>query len=109
MGSSARLNQTTTMKTLVLLLPALVALTAAQSSSFSLRDSIPSFLVSGQCPRVDEKSLWAQQAPNHGKYAGRWYEVALSKNVFQLVKSCTKNDLSYDGPGLDSVTSSLER
>ncbi|CAL4061268.1 unnamed protein product, partial [Meganyctiphanes norvegica] len=86
------------MKTLVLLLP-LVALTAAQSSSFSVRNKIPSYLVPGQCPTVDEKSLWAQQVPNHARYAGRWYETARSENVFQLVKKCTKSDISYDGPG----------
>ncbi|CAL4068565.1 unnamed protein product [Meganyctiphanes norvegica] len=86
------------MKTLVLLLP-LVALAAAQSSSFSVRNKLPNFLVPGQCPTVDEKSLWAKQVPNHAKYAGRWYEVARSENAFQLVKSCTKSELSYDGPG----------
>ncbi|CAL4106417.1 unnamed protein product [Meganyctiphanes norvegica] len=86
------------MKTLILLLP-LVVLAAAQSSSFSVRNKLPDFLVPGQCPTVDEKTLWFQQVPNHNRYAGRWYETARSKNDFQLVKQCTKNELSYDGPG----------
>merc|ERR1711872_143893 len=77
----------------VLLLPAVVA---AQGS---IRNNIPDFLVEGQCPKVNEQKLWQEQAPKHAKYAGRWYEVARSKNDFQLVKSCTKSDLSYDGPG----------
>lgn len=89
------------MKCLVLV-PLLVAALAAvvvQSSTISVRDKIPAHLKSGSCPNVNERTLWQEQVPNHPRYAGKWYEVARSDNVYQLVKTCTKNDLSYDGPG----------
>merc|ERR1719430_1005100 len=94
------------MKSLALLLP-LVALTAAQRGS--IRESIPSFLVPGKCPVVDEKALWAEQKPNHSKYAGRWYEVAISKNDFQLVKQCAKSDLTYNNNGFNHITTGLDQ
>merc|ERR1711862_1048553 len=77
----------------------LAALSQVQSSTISIRNQIPDYLEPGQCPKVNEKKLWQEQVPNHSKYAGRWYEVARSENVFQLVETCTKSDLSYDGPG----------
>merc|ERR1712142_74909 len=83
----------------LLLVGVFLASGTAQSSKFSIRNMIPDFLVAGQCPKVDEKALWAQQVPNHPKYAGRWYETFRSDNDFQLVKGCAKSDLTYDGPG----------
>ncbi|ROT83805.1 crustacyanin subunit C [Penaeus vannamei] len=43
-------------------------------------DKIPDFVVPGRCPVVDEKSLFDEQIPNHSKYAGVWYEIALTNN-----------------------------
>ncbi|CAL4065178.1 unnamed protein product, partial [Meganyctiphanes norvegica] len=51
----------------------------------------------------------AEQKPNHSKYAGRWFEVALSKNAFQLVKQCTKSDLTYNNNGFDHITTGLDQ
>merc|ERR1711962_1493062 len=90
-----------TMKSLALLLPALVALVACDTAS--IRGLVPNFLVPGQCPVVNEKALWAEQKPNHPKYDGRWFEVARSRNPFQLVKQCTKSDLTYNGAGFDHI------
>merc|ERR1711962_879888 len=95
------------MKSLVLLLPALVACVASDTAS--IRGIVPDFLVPGQCPVVNEKALWAEQKPNHPKYGGRWFEVARSKNPFQLVKQCTKSDLTYNGAGFDHITSGLDQ
>merc|ERR1712180_271040 len=101
------LSSSITMKSLVLVLPALVACVASDTAS--IRGLVPNFLVSGQCPVVNEKALWAEQKPNHPKYGGRWFEVARSKNPFQLVKQCTKSDLTYNGAGFDHITSGLDQ
>ncbi|XP_047478617.1 crustacyanin-C1 subunit-like [Penaeus chinensis] len=60
-------------------------------------DKIPDFVVPGRCPVVDEKSLFDDQIPNHPKYAGVWYEVALTNNPYQLLKQCVRNEYSFDG------------
>merc|ERR1719244_6536 len=76
------------MNTPVLLL-ALVAAVAA--------DRIPDFVVPGKCPAVDTQTLWEQQVPNHPRYAGTWYEVAITNNPYQLLKQCVRNELDFDG------------
>jgi len=75
----------------------------------SFKEMLPNHLVPGQCPVVDEKALWAEQKPNHPKYAGRWFEVARSENVFQLVKQCTKSDLTYKNEGFHHITTGLDQ
>ncbi|ROT83858.1 crustacyanin subunit C [Penaeus vannamei] len=60
-------------------------------------DKIPDFLVPGKCPAVNEKALFEQQIPNHSKYAGVWYEIALTNNPYQLLKQCVRNEYSFDG------------
>ncbi|ROT83797.1 crustacyanin subunit C [Penaeus vannamei] len=60
-------------------------------------DKIPDFVVPGRCPVVDEKSLFDEQIPNHSKYAGVWYEIALTNNPYQLLKQCVRNEYSFDG------------
>ncbi|ROT83807.1 crustacyanin subunit C [Penaeus vannamei] len=60
-------------------------------------DKIPDFVVPGKCPVVDEKSLFDEQIPNHPKYAGVWYEIALTNNPYQLLKQCVRNEYSFDG------------
>merc|ERR1719244_395591 len=76
------------MNTLVLLL-ALVAAVAA--------DKIPDFVVPGKCPALDTKTLWEQQFPNHPRYGGVWYEIALTNNPYQVLKQCVRNELEFDG------------
>merc|ERR1712055_117756 len=98
-------SDTNTMKTIALILP-LVVLAVADRGS--VREKLPSFLIPGQCPVVDEKALWAEQKPNHPKFAGRWYETLISKNAFQLVKQCTKSDLTYNNRGFDHITTGLD-
>ncbi|ROT83823.1 crustacyanin subunit C [Penaeus vannamei] len=61
-------------------------------------DKIPDFVVPGKCPVVDEKSLFDEQIPNHPKYAGVWYEIALTNNPYQLLKQCVRNEYSFDSP-----------
>nr|XP_027238710.1 uncharacterized protein LOC113829724 [Penaeus vannamei] len=58
-------------------------------------DKIPDFVVPGKCPVVDEKSLFDEQIPNHPKYAGVWYEIALTNNPYQLLKQCVRNEYSF--------------
>ncbi|ROT83802.1 crustacyanin subunit C [Penaeus vannamei] len=58
-------------------------------------DKIPDFLVPGKCPAVNEKALFEQQIPNHSKYAGVWYEIALTNNPYQLLKQCVRNEYSF--------------
>ncbi|ROT83849.1 crustacyanin subunit C [Penaeus vannamei] len=60
-------------------------------------DKIPDFLVPGKCPAVNEKALFEKQIPNHSKYAGVWYEIALTNNPYQLLKQCVRNEYSFDG------------
>ncbi|ROT83811.1 crustacyanin subunit C [Penaeus vannamei] len=60
-------------------------------------DKIPDFVVPGKCPAVNEKALFEQQIPNHSKYAGVWYEIALTNNPYQLLKQCVRNEYSFDG------------
>ncbi|XP_042855415.1 crustacyanin-C1 subunit-like isoform X1 [Penaeus japonicus] len=91
-----------------LLCLALVAVVAA--------DKIPDFVVPGKCPSVDERSLFEQQKPNHQKYAGTWYEVALTNNPYQLIKQCVRNEYTFDGTrftakstGVDAKGSAITR
>ncbi|ROT62668.1 crustacyanin subunit C [Penaeus vannamei] len=72
-----------------LLCLALVAVVAA--------DRIPGFVVPGKCPAVDERMLYSQQKPNYQRYAGTWYEIALTNNPYQLIKQCVRNEYTYDG------------
>ncbi|XP_042855416.1 crustacyanin-C1 subunit-like isoform X2 [Penaeus japonicus] len=95
------------MKTSLLFL-ALVAVAAA--------DKIPDFVVPGKCPAVDEKILYDQQKPNHSKYAGVWYEIAITNNPYQLIKQCVRNEYSFDGTrftakstGVDAKGSAITR
>ncbi|XP_069161769.1 crustacyanin-C1 subunit [Procambarus clarkii] len=60
-------------------------------------DKIPDFVVPGQCPAVDESKLWTQQKPNHANLAGEWYEFAITKNPYQLLNKCVRNEISFDG------------
>ncbi|XP_063600406.1 crustacyanin-C1 subunit-like [Penaeus indicus] len=72
-----------------LLVLALVAVVAA--------DKIPDFVVPGKCPALDRKALFDSQKPNYPKFAGVWYEIALTKNPYQLLQQCVRNEYSFDG------------
>ncbi|XP_042856885.1 crustacyanin-C1 subunit-like [Penaeus japonicus] len=72
-----------------LIVLALVAVVAA--------DKIPDFVVPGKCPAVDKKALFDSQKPNYPKFSGVWYEIALTKNPYQLLQQCVRNEFSFDG------------
>merc|ERR1712198_98243 len=92
---------------LVVVYALLGAALSSGQEEISIKNIIPDFLVEGQCPTVDEKSLWEQQKPNHELFAGKWYEVALTKNPYQLVKECTHSNLTYNEKGFEHVTMGL--
>ncbi|ROT62663.1 crustacyanin subunit C [Penaeus vannamei] len=66
-------------------------------TAFVAADKIPDFVVPGKCPHVDERSLYEQQRPNHPKYAGVWYEIAITNNPYQLIRQCVRNEYTFDG------------
>ncbi|XP_047478513.1 crustacyanin-C1 subunit-like [Penaeus chinensis] len=66
-------------------------------AAFAAADKIPDFVVPGKCPLVDERSLYEQQRTNHPKYAGLWYEIALTNNPYQLIHQCVRNEYTFDG------------
>merc|ERR1711900_74831 len=96
------------MNTPVLLL-ALVAVVAAQTN-FVARgtQTIPKFVARGTCPNIDSGSLLSRQAPNFHKYAGTWYEIALTENPFQSLKQCVRNQFIFDGSRFTIQTTGLD-
>ncbi|KAK3856686.1 hypothetical protein Pcinc_037013 [Petrolisthes cinctipes] len=88
----------TNMKSLTLIL-AFVAITVA--------DKIPDFIVPGQCPPVDTEGLWRQQQPNHSKYAGVWYQHAITNNPYQPNVKCNRIQYDFDGHGFDAKTNGI--
>ncbi|XP_042857226.1 crustacyanin-C1 subunit-like [Penaeus japonicus] len=82
-----------------LIVLALVAVVAA--------DKIPDFVVPGKCPAVDKKALFDSQRPNHPRFAGVWYEIASTKNPFQLLHQCVRNEYSFDGNKFTAKSSGI--
>ncbi|KAK3856677.1 hypothetical protein Pcinc_037004 [Petrolisthes cinctipes] len=80
----------------VCLLLVLVAAVAA--------DKIPDFVVSGKCPAVDTEGLWNQQRSEHARYAGVWYQQAITNNPYQPNKKCNRIEYSHDGQSFDAKT-----
>ncbi|XP_063598330.1 crustacyanin-C1 subunit-like [Penaeus indicus] len=70
-------------------------------------DKIPDFVVPGKCPVVDEKTLFEQQKPNYSRYAGVWYEIALTDNPYQLLEKCVLNEYSFDGTKFTAISSGI--
>merc|ERR1711900_63775 len=96
------------MNTPVLLL-ALVAVVAAQTN-FVARgtQTIPKFVSRGTCPNIDSGSLLSRQAPNFHKYAGTWYEIAITENPNQSLKQCVRNQFIFDGSRFAIQTTGLD-
>ncbi|KAK4322104.1 hypothetical protein Pmani_007117 [Petrolisthes manimaculis] len=80
----------------VCLLLVLVAAVAA--------DKIPDFVVPGKCPAVDTEGLWNQQRSEHARYAGVWYQQAITSNPYQPNKKCNRIEYSHDGQGFEAKT-----
>ncbi|XP_027230096.2 crustacyanin-A1 subunit [Penaeus vannamei] len=77
-----------------LIVLALVAVVAA--------DKIPSFVVPGKCPAVDKKAFFDLQ-----RFAGVWYEIALTKNPYQLLHQCVRNEFSFDGNKISAKSTGI--
>ncbi|XP_037800115.1 crustacyanin-C1 subunit-like [Penaeus monodon] len=81
------------MKSSVIVL-ALVAVVAA--------NKIPDFVVPGKCPSVDKTAFFDLQ-----RFAGVWYETALTKNPYQLLHQCVRNEYSFDGHKITAKTTGI--
>ncbi|XP_068226343.1 crustacyanin-C1 subunit-like [Palaemon carinicauda] len=66
-----------------------------------IADDIPDFVTKGNCPAVDEQSLWEQQLPKHASFGGVWYQQAISSNPYQLLNKCVRIQYNYNGKGFD--------
>merc|ERR1711973_135917 len=106
MGTDHRIQPV--MNTPVLLL-ALVAVVSAQTN-FVARgtQTIPKFVARGTCPNIDSGSLLSRQAPNFHKYAGTWYEIAITENPNQSLKQCVRNQFIFDGSRFAIQTTGLD-
>ncbi|XP_069945896.1 crustacyanin-C1 subunit-like [Cherax quadricarinatus] len=83
-------------------LPYLLVLVATVAA-----DKIPSYVVPGKCPVVDQTKLWAQQVPNHAKYAGVWYQIALTETLFQPLSQCVLNEYSFGEKQFNVISSGV--
>ncbi|XP_047502404.1 crustacyanin-C1 subunit-like [Penaeus chinensis] len=77
-----------------LIVLALVAVVAA--------DKIPDFVAPGKCPAVDKRAFFDMQ-----RFAGVWYETALTKNPYQLLQQCVRNEYSFDGHKITAKTTGI--
>jgi len=71
-------------------------------------NTIPNFVARGACPNVDARQLLSRQFPNFHKYAGTWYQIAITENPQMSLKQCVRNNFIFDGTKFLAQTTGID-